>query len=64
MYELWHCDTLPVMSIVTSLMPIDDVNVDDSIVSFTDDGVTSMTYIVTKWINFKWMNYDILIRYL
>ena len=31
------------MSVATSLMPIDDVNIDDSIVSLTDDGVTSMT---------------------
>ena len=31
------------MSLVTSLVRIDDVNVDDSIVPFTDDGVTSMT---------------------
>ena len=31
------------MSVVTSLMPIDDVNIDDSIVSLTDDGVNSLT---------------------
>ena len=31
------------MSLVTLLLPTDDVNIDDSIVPFTDDGVTSMT---------------------
>lgn len=29
-------------------MPIDDGNVDDSIVTLTNDGVTSMTYIANK----------------
>ena len=42
---LW---TLPVMSLETSLMSIDDVNVDDNIGTLTDDGVTSLTYIVKK----------------
>ena len=36
------------MSLVTLLLPTDDVNVDGDIISLTDDIVTSLTYIVKK----------------
>ena len=54
MHELWHCDKLPVLSVLTSLIPFDDVNVDDSNITLTDgDDVTSLTYIVIKMNQFK-----------
>ena len=52
MFELLHYDNLPVMSVVTSLMPIDDVNVDDIIISLTGDDVTSLAYIVKEMYKF------------
>ena len=37
-----------VLIVITSLIPIDGVNIDDGIISFTDDDVTSLTYIMTE----------------
>ena len=59
-----HCDKLPALGVVTSLISFDDVNVDDSIISLTDDDVTLLTYIEKKWTNFKSTKYDILMSYL
>ena len=43
-----HCNKLLALGIVISLISIDDVNVDNNIISLTDDGVTLLTYIVKQ----------------
>ena len=46
--EILYCDKLPVLGVVISLISIDDVNIDDNIISLTDDNVTLLTYIVKE----------------